>query len=564
MKKIDRRRFIKRTVLAGTGAAIASNAVLSSPLVLTGKRSTTNTTMGELVFQPHFTQKGRGPHLLDWAYASDPNWDAFHSNITASRNEGVRISDTGGRSKFGVDVRWNVEGFGYLFITADNGGEYYELPLSGASMTLNLNFELAKSRVLRNRRRYDAFMKEGWNPSRECTAYLDIAEDYYHEATKIRGDEIRRAEHAQRALYYALWGGEKIETEKAEADILRNGYRPGFFFGSETAAYFLAYDSDLYLDRFLEVFNYGAVIHYWKSRIEDFEPIRGRKRFAARDVIVDAMGNKGVTLEGRPLFWFHEYCTPDWMKEMSYAELLTYTEEHVRETVGHYGDRLYSWEIVNELHDWANELRLSPEQTVELTKFACEVAKDTNPKVKRLINNCCPFAEYVQLNRYVNIEAKYPQRTPWQFMRDLVDAGVDFDVTAQQMYFPYRDLADTIIHTERLEQFGKPVFLSEVGCSSGPSKASIDTGKLGLPTEPFPWHRHWDEELQADWLEGLYTIAYSKPWIHAVNWYDFLDPYAFVPQGGLYRTLEDVEPKAAVDRLKMLQNKWKGLAGGIG
>ncbi len=559
MKKIGRRRFVKKTVLAGVGATVASNALFTAPTLLTGKRTATNTERGTLLFRPYYVQSGRGPHLLDWAYASDSNWDAFYSNISADRETGVRISDTHGIGKFGVDVRWNVEGFGYLFLTADNGGEYYELPARGRTETFNLNYELAKSRVVRNRKRYDAHVSSGWRPSRECSVYLNLAEEYYYDAHRVNGDEHKRSQLAQKSLYYALWGGEKIEIEKAGHDIQMNGYRPDFLFGSETAAYFLVYDSDMYMDRFLDAFNYGAVIHYWKSRIEDFEPVRGKKRFASRDVIVDAMGKHGVKLEGRPLFWFHEYCTPDWLKGLSYAELLKYAEEHTRETVGHYGDRLYSWEIVNELHDWANELQLSPEQTIELTRLACDVAKDTNPNVKRLVNNCCPFAEYVQLRRYVNIEAKYPQRTPWQFMRDLVDAGVDFDVTAQQMYFPYRCLADTIIHTERLEQFGKPVYLSEVGCSSGPTKASIDTGKLGFPKEPYIWHRHWDEDLQADWLEGLYTLGYSKPWIHAINWYDFVDPYAFVPQGGLYRTLEEVEPKSGIDRLKMLQQKWKDL-----
>ena len=95
--------------------------------IITEKRTATNTEQGELIFRPYYVQRGVGPNLLDWAYASDEHWDAFHSNISASK-EGVRISDTEGREKFGIDVRWNVEGFGYIFITADNGGEYYQLP----------------------------------------------------------------------------------------------------------------------------------------------------------------------------------------------------------------------------------------------------------------------------------------------------------------------------------------------------------------------------------------------------------------------------------------------------
>ena len=100
----------------------------------------------KLIFRPYFVQKGQGPHLLDWAYASDENWDAFHSNISSS-SEGVEISDTEGVEKFGINVRWNVEGFGYISITADNGGEFYQLPTQSDKLVLNLNYELAKSSI---------------------------------------------------------------------------------------------------------------------------------------------------------------------------------------------------------------------------------------------------------------------------------------------------------------------------------------------------------------------------------------------------------------------------------
>ncbi len=82
---------------------------------------------GQLLFKPHFVQSGRGPHLLDWAYATDPDWDSFHSDIAATK-DGVMISETEGREKFGINVRWNVEGFGYLFLTADNGGNATGFP----------------------------------------------------------------------------------------------------------------------------------------------------------------------------------------------------------------------------------------------------------------------------------------------------------------------------------------------------------------------------------------------------------------------------------------------------
>ncbi len=555
---MKRRTFIKRVAAGGLGGVISVNSHFSAPIILTENKTNKSNEKGELIFRPHFVQKGKGPHLLDWAYASDKNWDAFFSNINSS-NEGVTISNTQGIDKFGIDVRWNVEGFGYIYITADNGGEFYQLPPKGKTATLNLNYELAKSRVLRNRARLKRLRETGWKPSREIRGLLDIAESYYEDAHKKQNDESKCGHSSQTALHYAMWAGEKMEMEQAEYTIRDIGHRPDFFIGCDARGFYQM-DQDIFLERFTEVFNYATITHYLiSSYFQDFERVEGKKQYDLRMACLKTLRKHGITVEGRPLIWFYRTTTPVWVRKKTYDELLKYVESHTREVVSQYGDEIYAWEVVNEMHDWANEVQITPEQTVELTKLACDVARDTNPGVHRLINNCCPFAEYVQLKKWGELEAKYPQRTPHKFMRDLVEAGVDFTITGQQMYFPYRDLSDTILLIERFEKFGKPVQLTEVGTSSGPTKDSIHSGSLELPTEPYIWHRPWDQELQADWLEGLYTLAYSKPWIEAVNWYDFVDPFSFIKNGGLLESPQG-EKKAAFERLMKLQDRWKSLS----
>ncbi|MBI2619842.1 MAG: endo-1,4-beta-xylanase [Ignavibacteriales bacterium] len=512
---------------------------------------------GELVFRPYFVQSGVGPHLLDWAYASDANWDAFHSDITAGR-DGVRISDTEGRERFAIDVRWNVEGFGYIFITADNGGEYYRLPGPGKTETRNLNYELANSRVARNRRRFGLHRKEGWKPSREVEQLVALSDGYLSDAAKQQANPERCAELSQKSLLYAMVVAEKIELEKAELDIARNGSRPDFFVGCDARGYFQM-DVEKFLDLFPQLFNYATITHYLVSGVfEDFEAEEGKKRFELRTALFNELRRRNIAVEGRPLWWSYKTTTPDWLRRKNFDQIKIYLEDHVRKVVGHYGEGMYAWEIVNEFHDWANECQLTPDQAVELTKLACDVARDTAPKVHRLINNCCPFAEYVQLKKWTDLDALYPQRTPWQFMKDLTDAGVDYTITGQQMYFPYRDLADTIILIERLETFGRPVQLTEVGASSGPSADSIHSGRLTISNEPYIWHRPWDEELQADWMEWMYTLAYSKPFIEAINWYDFVDPHSWIPNGGFLRSPKG-EKRAVFDRLLKLQERWKSL-----
>jgi GH35 family endo-1,4-beta-xylanase len=512
---------------------------------------------GELIFKPVFVQRGSGPNLLDWAYASDENWDAFYSNISAS-NEGVKISETFGVEKFGINVRWNVENFGYIFITADNGGEFYKLPLSGKTETMNLNFELAKSRIFRNRKRSSSHKKEGWMPSYELNMFIDLSENYFKDAENSKDDDTKRGALSQKCLLYAMQASEMIELEKAEFDIYKNGRRKDFFIGCDARG-FNQMDPDLFLEMFPQLFNYATITHYLlHSTYQDFEPVEGQKNFSLRKILFDELRKRDIVVEGRPLFWFYKTVTPDWLRYMSYDKLLKYVEDHTKKVVGFYGDGMYAWEVVNESHDWANELQLKPEQIVEVTKLACDVAKDTNPNVHRLINNCCPYAEYVQLKKWGDLDAKYPQRTPYKFMKDLVDAGVDFTITGQQMYFPYRDLSDIIIYVERLNDFNRPVQLTEVGASSGPTETSVKTGMLEIPNEPFIWRRHWDEELQADWIDGLYSLAFSKPWIEAVNWYDFVDPFSWIKGGGILKSPKG-EKKLAFDRILQLKKKWESL-----
>jgi endo-1,4-beta-xylanase len=533
----------------------SNQAAIGVPYLNTRRRFSRSSERGSLIFRPFFVQRGKGPHLEpDWVYASDSNWDTFASDLAVD-SRGLVISDASGRERFGVNVRWNVEGAGYLFLTADNGGEGYSLPAGGQEQVLNLNYELARSRVLRNRRRMDMHRAAGFEPDREVATVLALGDEFLEEAARA-GSEEQRGLFAQTALRYGITGGELLEVRRAEFDIERSTPRRDFFIGCDARG-MLQMDPDLFVERFAPLFDYATITYYLRhTGMQDFEPQQGALQFGLRDEVHRKLRSLGITVQGRPIFWPHHLVTPDWLRTLSYDDLRRYVEEHTRRVVGHYGDEMYAWEVVNEFHDWSNEVNITPDQMVELTALACDVAADTAPNVHRLINNCCPWAEYVHQRQYSNGQrASHPQRTPWQFMRDLRDAGVDFTITGLQMYFPFRDLADTIILTERFAEFGRPVQWTEIGITSGPSESSIRLGTVGLPEQPFAWHRHSDEDLQADWLESIYTLAYSKPWMEACNWYDFIDGYAWIPQGGLLRSPRG-EVKAAYERLAGLRRKW--------
>ncbi|TFG94150.1 MAG: hypothetical protein E4H13_15280 [Calditrichales bacterium] len=298
--------------------------------------------------------------------------------------------------------------------------------------------------------------------------------------------------------------------------------------------------------------------HYLKGDFVDFEPMEGKKQFNERDEVLNRLRDKGITVAGRPLYWTHTWVTPDWLRAKSYPDLLKYLESHVREVVGHYKDRIRVWEVVNELHDWAMEIELDHEQTIELTRHVCQVARDVNPDIQLLVNNCCPFAEYIQKRKWHNREAKFPQRTPHQFTQELIDAGVDFDIVGVQVYFVHRTLTDALQSIERYEPMGKRIQLAEIGAPSRGITQEFTEEVADHTGRPYEWRRHWDEELQADCLENTFTFAYSKPYIEAANWYDFVDPFGFLKSGGLLRSPAG-EKKAAVDRLIYLKKQWNDL-----
>ena len=568
---MKRRDFLKDTALITASGLVTAKALSAAPLVLTSRRSAPVTEKGELLFKPYIVQTGKGPHLgriksfknigpaewdfPGWAFASDTEWDTFYSNIFVD-NDGVKISDAAGQEKFGINVRWNVEGFGYLYMTADNGGEFYTLPASGRQKQLNLNYELARSRAAANRKRYDQFIAAGYTPSRDVRSFIDLSEGYLEDAGKVPVDEFKRGQLAQKSLYYSMWGGEKLELDKAWFDIERMPYRNDFYLGCDSEDW-KDMDKNLFLDLFTDVFDYTTITYY----LYNFQPQEGQYNFEIKDPKFKELRKRGITVEGRPLFWADECCCPPWLISKTYPEILKYAEKFTRDMVSHYGDGMYAWEIINEAHDFDNILKLKPEQMVEVAKLIAEVAKDTNPKVHRLINNCCLQADYVQIVDWDRYGRENRIVTPHQFIKMCHEAGVEFTLTGQQLYYQYtnRDLADTIRMVERLEKYGRPVQITEIGTTSGPNKRSIDSGELTFPEHPYSWHGHWDENLQAEWLEQIYTVHYAKPWVEAINWYDFVDEFSFIKNGGLLSD-PNGSKKFAYEKMKSLKNQWKAAA----
>ncbi|HEX9654210.1 MAG TPA: endo-1,4-beta-xylanase [bacterium] len=546
---ISRRDFLK-------GGAAGVSALATASLV-PGWRSVYASTQSDLVFKlyPHHWMPE-----VKFAYAADEMDDPFKS-ATQVTQEGIVVPKEMSDRRFSVNARWFVPGFGFVNLAADNAGEYYSAKDFVSTKSRVLNFEFARSRVSRNERIRMQYENAGTKFSSEARHLLALSDELFDDAQKKQHDGERCARLADQALHYALGAGEKMELERAASATEQWPRTDNVYFGCESRQYIWA-KSEEFTKRFVELFNFATVTHYvWDTWYELFEPSEGEYNWGVKDNIVNWLGKNNITIQGRPLFWFHPSVTPDWLKNKNLDEVKRYVERHTRDVVSHYGDRVLQWEVVNEYHDWGNIHDHTPEQITDIVRLACDKTKEVNPHVTRIINNCCLWAEYAAMGRRARADATRPQRSARKFIEDLLNAGVDFDVIGIQIYFPRRDLSDIVRMVERFERFGKPIYITEIGASAGPLQQAIATGEQTLPTEPYDWHRYWDEELQADWLEQVYTLYYSRQSIKAINWYDFSNFRPFIHNGGLVR--EDCSTKASFHRLKNLLQKWNRLPGEV-
>jgi Beta-1,4-xylanase len=101
------------------------------------------------------------------------------------------------------------------------------------------------------------------------------------------------------------------------------------------------------------------------------QPTKGSFTFAAADAMVDKVLSEGLLMHGHVLVWHQQ--SPAWMNTsngfpLSREEALANLRTHIQTVMEHFGDKVMSWDVVNEAMsdnppnpaDWEGSLRQSP------------------------------------------------------------------------------------------------------------------------------------------------------------------------------------------------------------
>ncbi len=520
---MDRREFLTRSAFTG--------GLFLSPLTISGQSNTksleaTATTPAQI--RVLMTEANGKPLVKERAstlcirdLAGDPLPQQI---IRAEGRARVELP----KEPVQLSLRLNVPGFGEVYCWADNNGQGYTRPG---------NYDFAQDAAATRARR----VKEGATAARQMGITLDRQTQAYLTNS---AQPITNTRTAYAALAAGLHAGERLTLAMARHRIEQlEKPRHEFLFGGLIAPY--AQLGEPFEQAIKNRFNFATASWYvWGPE----QPVDARIDYARMDGAINWCLERGIEPKGFGYCYMSRGATSEWIRDWPFEKILPEYQRIVRQTMRRYDGRIKYAEIINEAHDKANLWKLSHPQIVEITRVVCAAAREGSPSVKRLINNCCMWAEYAR-----NTNADGSRRwSPYRYINDCIAGGVDFDVLGLQLYYPSVDLFEIERMLDRFTKFNKPIHITEISTASAPG---ADPNSMRPNSISPPWHGPWSEATQADWLEAIYTIVYSKPQFEAITWWDITDrPGHFWPHGGLLHA--DLKPKQAYHRLGKLQQRW--------
>ena len=357
---------------------------------------------------------------------------------------------------FEMMMLFPVRDFGQVYLYADNAGAHYAPgSLSGEVL---LNYEFARSRAAFVQRYVKSAKAAGVSFSPQMSERLKRGEAALDRASAAK-TAVERANYSNDSLAETMWAGEMAALERARHRIARNGPRPGFLFGCNAFAFAR---SDEYARRFKELLNFGT-LPFYRAMTEKTE---GGPDYSRVDAILEKMAGSQILTKGHPLVWFHRAGVPEFLKKKSWQALSQSCRDYVLGSVGRFRARIHAWDVINEAHDWANDLNLDAGQLIEITRLAAETTRAADPTAFRVVNNCCTWAEYVATQRTYSGPLGRPSRTPLEYLQAVNDARIPYEAVGLQIYYPSRDMLEIERQLERYFVLRKPIHITELGVSS--------------------------------------------------------------------------------------------------
>jgi hypothetical protein len=448
----------------------------------------------------------------------------------------------------GIALMWDMGTHGCFLLETTR--------LASRTKAYILNVEFARFRLMKVVQK-----QEDWNlfdfPRAERFGIkFREAQDLLAQALGRLHEPVEAAKLADRALIMAVELSEELCTFHAELLIQRRRGNGAFVKHVVGCGIDTSVQNEKYRDVLASSFDYAVVPMSWRQ----LEPEEHRFETAAVDDWVEALSKKRVPIIAGPLIQLDETHLPDWMFiwEHDFDSIREQAYEYVQKIVQRYRKAVSMWNVVAGLNT-NGAFSLSFEQIIELTRLLVSQVKALLPNTRTLITVTQPFGEYHA--------RKQPSVPPMMYAEMVAQAGINFEAFGVEIEMGVpapgrftRDLFQLSCMLDKFSTLGRPLFITAIG-APGRNSADPDDRSEGRldPNQAGRWRRGWDPALQAEWMDAVYHMALSKPYVESLAWASLADIHPTLPGGGL---LDDVlRPKPAFDKLQEMRTKfhsWHG------
>jgi hypothetical protein len=453
--------------------------------------------------------------------------------------DGVLIVDRKDDHATGVSLLWDCGPHGAYQLETTR--------LQPRDKPYNLNVELARFRLMRIMQKQEDWNLFDFPKADKFSVRSSEAQNLFADALGKLHEPGEAAKLADKALAVALDLSEQLANFHSELLIGRRRAANGFvkhIFGCrvEPSVQNEKYKEALASDKF----DYCVLPMSWKQ----LQPQENVFSTTALDEWVEALARKRMPTIAGPLIRLDEESVPDWMViwEHDFDMLREMAYEFVQKVVGRYRRQVAAWNVVGGL-ETNSAFSLTFEQIIELTRLLISQVKTLLPSARTMITITHPFGEY-----HARSKASVP---PMLYAEMVAQAGISFEAFALEIEMGVpdpghftRDLFQLSSMLDKFSTLGRPVFLTAVGASG---RATPDPGGKVDPAAAGRWRRPWDPQLQADWLEAIYHMALSKPFIESIAWANLADLSPSLPGGGLFDDM--LRAKPSFQRLQLLREK---------
>jgi len=410
-----------------------------------------------------------------------------------------------------------------------------------------LNLELARHRLMLLYAKLEEWGMFDLDEDHPVTRRANIAREFFIKALCVQHENAGEASRiAQQALIAAIDGSEELAL--AHSELLLNkrksaGALPKAPIGCGIT---IEHNDDRLKTGLRNHFDFVQLPVPWKT----VAPEENGYAWDRMDGWAQWAGRSRMPAIAGPVVSFEPTCLPDWLYiwEHDYDTVRDLIYEQVERVVSRYKNVVQMWNIVSGLHV-NSHFTFTFEQLMDLTRMCTMLVKKIQPGAKVMIELRDLFGEY-----YANNPRSIP---PMMYADLVVQSAIGFDAFGLRLTMGQavqgqhtRDLMQISALLDQFAHCSKPLYLTVSTPSEPVTEMMIAKPDSDEPVDADSgyWRRPWSEPVQSRWLEAVFQIAISKPFVEAIAWQDLIDyPNIELPLSGLLD--EEVRLKSSFRRL---------------